>query len=372
MSWSWRVATIAGIGIYVHWTFILILGCAAYVYAREGGAGAIVEGLAFIIAVFACIVAHELGHALTARRFGIRTRDITLLPIGGLARLERMPDDPTQELLVAVGGPAVTLAIAALLLAVSVVLWPAEELLNLDLVEGRFLVRLGWVNAILLGFNLLPAFPMDGGRVLRAVLHYRMDYVDATRIASTVGQIMAICFGILGLFFNWFLLFIAIFVYLGAQQEARFAEVRSALSSVPVRSVMETGFRTLPAEATVSQAIDALLDGEQKDFPVMEDGRVIGLLTRARLVEALRQRGGECAIREVLLLECAPVDDDEMLDRVVERMQLNGCATLPVMRRGQLVGILTLENVGEWIMIQDARRAHRGSRTNSRSESPLR
>jgi len=359
MSWSWRVATIAGIGIYVHWTFILILGWAAYIYAREGGAGAIAEGLAFIVAVFACIVAHELGHALTARRFGIRTRDITLLPIGGLARLERMPEDPTQELLVALGGPAVTLAIAALLLAASLLLWPAVELINLDIVEGNFIVRLMWVNAILLGFNLLPAFPMDGGRVLRAALHYRMAYVDATRIASTVGQIMAICFGILGLFFNWFLLFIAIFVYLGAQQEARFAEVRSALSGVPVRSVMETAYRTLALDTTVSQAIDALLDGEQKDFPVIEDGRIIGLLTRSRLVEALRQRGGEGPIHEVMLRDCAPVEDDEMLDRVVERMEQNGCATLPVVRGGRLVGILTMENVGEWIMIQDARRERR-------------
>src|SRR3990172_5668831 len=199
MKWSWRVGRIAGIDLYVHVTFVILVGWVAlsHYLARRSGADALM-GVAFILTLFAIVVLHELGHALTARRFGIPTRDITLLPIGGGARLERMPEDPMQELLVAVAGPAVNVGIAAVLAILIYVLTGLSPHYELALVGGDFLTKLMWVNLLLVGFNLIPAFPMDGGRALRALLARRGDYVRATQIAASIGQAIAIVFGVLG------------------------------------------------------------------------------------------------------------------------------------------------------------------------------
>ena len=355
MSWSWRVGRIAGIGIDVHWSFLLLLGWIAMIYAKAGGTIAAFQGVAFITAVFACIVLHELGHALTARRFGIQTRDITLLPIGGVARLERMPEDPRQEILVALGGPAVTLAIAAALFGLVLLGWGPRTLLDLDMTQGNFLARLMWVNAILLGFNLLPAFPMDGGRVLRAVLHFELDYVQATEIASRVGQAMAILFAALGLLFNPWLLLIALFVFFGAQQETNAVRVRAACEGVPVRDAMVTQFQALAPGTPIGSVIDLLITGEQRDFPVVENDAVIGMLTRSQLVTAIRDMTPDTPTSEVMERDCALIEDDEMLDRAFARMRERDCSTLPVVHGGRLVGIVTLENVGEWMMVQPGR-----------------
>src|ERR1051326_6394055 len=195
MKWSWRIGRIAGIGLYMHVTFLIMLiwVTASYYMVRRNWAEAVV-GLLFILALFGIVVLHELGHALTARRFGIRTRDITLLPIGGVARLERMPDDPKEELLVALAGPAVNIVLAALFFAALLVVKGSPWVGNLAAVGGSFVAKLMWVNVGLAVFNLLPAFPMDGGRVLRALLAIRMNHVRATQIAANVGQAMALIF----------------------------------------------------------------------------------------------------------------------------------------------------------------------------------
>ena len=222
MRWSWKLATVAGIGIYVHWTFFLIIGWIVMIRLGEGAnAAGVLEGVAFILALFACVVLHELGHALTAKRFGIQTRDITLLPIGGVARLERMPEEPIQEFLVALAGPAVNVVIAAILAGVLWLSRGSSGFVLESLQSTDFLMNLLVVNVFLVLFNLLPAFPMDGGRVLRALLtHFTGDYVAATQVAASIGQMMAILFGIVGLFviYNPFLVFIALFVYLGRRK----------------------------------------------------------------------------------------------------------------------------------------------------------
>src|SRR5690242_9787644 len=220
MKWSWRIGRLLGIDVYMHATFlILLVWLGISYYLPPPGLAEVINGLTLIVALFAIVILHEMGHALMARRFGIRTKDITLLPIGGVARLERMPEDPRQELLVALAGPAVNVALAGLLFAVLAptmgrgVLWAwNEEMRTL----GAFLGQMLWVNVALVLFNLIPAFPMDGGRVLRALLAMRMDYAQATRIAAQIGQGIAVVFGLTGLFFNPFLVIIALFVWVGA------------------------------------------------------------------------------------------------------------------------------------------------------------
>jgi Zn-dependent protease len=222
MPWSWKLARVAGIDVYVHVTFFMVIAWIALIHWNESqSVGAVIDGVGFILALFGCVVLHEFGHALTAARYGIRTRDITLLPIGGLARLERMPDVPLQELWVALAGPAVNgvIAIALFVWLQASGAWEAVE--GVGVTTGAFGERVMVANVFLAGFNLLPAFPMDGGRALRAVLATRMDYTQATQLAAMVGQAMAIFFGFLGLQGNPFLIFIALFVWIGATQAFR-------------------------------------------------------------------------------------------------------------------------------------------------------
>ncbi len=367
MRWSWKLGQVAGIGIFVHWTFLLLIAWVVYIYVSLGSdLAGVLDGIVFVLAVFGCIVLHELGHALTARRYGIRTRDITLLPIGGVARLERMPDDPTQELWVALAGPAVNLVVAAVLfpvvalgLGMAVLLDPAL-LSHAFFVGSGFLVRLLIVNVLLVAFNLVPAFPMDGGRVLRSLLAMKLDYVQATHIAATVGQVLAILFGIAGVFAHqpWWL-FIALFVYLGAEQESHMVQVRSVMRGVPIRAAMVTRFRTFSQDESLASALNELLVGQQQDFPVMDRDEVVGMLTRSDLLAALAQGKRDVPISEVMRRDCRVVEEAEMLDRTFQRMREWECPTLPVLREGRLVGLITLENVGEWMMIQSALRKAR-------------
>jgi Zn-dependent protease/CBS domain-containing protein len=326
----------------------------------EGGTlAAVLSGIAFILALFACVVLHEFGHALAARKYGIKTRDITLLPIGGVARLERMPDNPVQDLWVALAGPAVNLAIAGALLCWLLFTASFEPLARLSVAGGSFLERLLLVNIGLVAFNLIPAFPMDGGRLLRALLAMRMEYTRATQIAAGVGQGLALVFGFLGLFTNPFLLFIALFVWIGAAQEASMAQMKSALAGIPVSRAMLTDFRTLATGDPLSRAVDLILRGSQQDFPVLDDSRVVGILTRDDLFAALQQRGQDAPVGDVMQREFQVVDPFEMLETAFGRLQAGQCRTLPVMHNGQLVGLVTLDNVGEFIMIQGALGARR-------------
>lgn len=355
MKWSTRIGTFAGIDVYVHTTFLILIAWVAFAQWQTGhSAAAAMEGVAFILALFGCVVLHEFGHALTARRFGIKTRDITLLPIGGLARLERMPDDPRQELWVALAGPAVNVVIAAALFVLLQVTGALRPLGALSVTSGSFLERLMIVNLFLVGFNMLPAFPMDGGRVLRAVLAIRMDYTRATQLAANIGQGMAFLFGLLGLFFNPFLVFIALFVWIGAGQEAAMTEMKAALGGIPLERAMITDFRTLSPNDSLTRAVELLLSGAQQDFPVVEDGAVVGVLTRADLLTALARHEQQSPVADVMRRDFLVADASDMIDVAFQRLQGHECHTIPVIRRGHLIGLLTMDNVGEFLGVQTA------------------
>ncbi len=361
-KWSWRIGRIAGIDLNVHATFFLLVGWVAIsAYTTRQSLGDALAGVVFIICLFAIIVLHELGHALMARRFGIGTRDITLLPIGGVARLERMPEDPKQELLVALAGPAVNVVLALGFLLLTVLRGGLGGFDEAVRAGGGFLDQMVWVNVALVVFNMLPAFPMDGGRVLRALLALRMSYVRATQVAAGIGQTMAVLFGFLGLFTNPFLVLIAFFVWLGAAGEASLVRLRSALAGVPVHAAMITHFRTLAPHDALARAVDLVLEGFQQDFPVLEGGRVVGVLTRARLVEGLARVGEGAPVASVMERAVRGVDPEEPLEEVLIRLQGDAGGSLPVIRDQRLVGLLTTDNLSELLMIREALRGFRAS-----------
>ena len=357
MKWSLRVGRFAGIDVYMHVTFLLLISWVAFLYWRQGQSiVSAIAGVAFILAVFLCVVLHEFGHALTARRYGIKTRDIILLPIGGVARLERLPTRPLQELWVALAGPAVNIVIAVGLFAWLKLTASFEPLQMMTLTTGPVLERLMAVNLFLVAFNMIPAFPMDGGRVLRAILATRTEYSRATQIAASIGQGIAIVFGFIGLFYNPFLLFIAFFVWIGAAQEASLAQIQAAIGGIPVQQAMLTDFRTLRRDDSLERAIRLTLAGSQKDFPVVDNGRIEGILTQTDLLKALSAPNRDSTVSSAMQENFVTVDSLEMLEIAFARLKDCDCHTLPVTLDGKLVGLMTMDNLGEYMRIQGALR----------------
>ncbi len=359
MKWQWKLGRFAGIDVYVHATFLLLIGWVGYSHWLEHQQWSeVLNGILFILALFLCVVLHEYGHALTARKYGIKTRDITLYPIGGVARLERMPDKPIEELWVALMGPAVNVVIAAGLFAYLFFTQSLVPLNELTVASGSFAERLMTVNLSLVLFNLIPAFPMDGGRVLRALLAMRMEYVRATQVAANIGQGMAFLFGFIGLFTNPFLLFIAFFVWIGASQEASMVQVKNSVSGIPVTRAMLTDFKTLSPRDTLSQVVGLILAGSQHDFPVVDaNGKVAGILDRDTFMRALTQHGQSVPVMDFIRRDLPEVDSHEMIEMVLMRLQEAGSKTLPVTHAGQLVGLITAENITEYLMIRSALKA---------------
>lgn len=358
-GWSFRVGSLFGIGIHIHATFVLLLAWVAMSHVLKGrGVPEAAGGVALLLAVFTIVVLHELGHALMARRFGIRTRDITLLPIGGIARLERMPDKPAQELLVALAGPAVNAALALLLFGILKALHGPLAAQDLHVVGGPLLTKLMWINISLGVFNLLPAFPMDGGRVLRAALAFRMDRVRATEAAARLGRGLALLLGFVGLLVNPMLVLIALFVWMGAGQEASATKMKATLEGVPVRRAMITDFHTLSPRDRLSRAAELVIAGFQEDFPVVEAGRPIGLLSRADLIQGLARGGGNTLVQDAMRREFATAEPSETIESTLERSDDVSDDSILVMSEGRLVGILTAGNIGEYLLIKDTLQAH--------------
>ena len=355
MGWSLKLGEVAGIRVQVHFTFLIFMAWIVLSGLIAGKSQQVVlANTAFMLGLFGCVVLHEFGHALTAKRYGIRTKDITLLPIGGVARLERMPDDPRQELWVALAGPAVNVVIAVGLWTWLYVTRGGSNLAGIDITSGSFAERILLVNISLVVFNMLPAFPMDGGRILRALLARRMEYTRATQIAASLGQGIALLFGVVGFFFNPMLMFIALFVWIGAAQESSMVLMKSALGGIPVSAAMMTTFETVAPGDSLEHVSRLILSGSQRDFPVLDGNQVVGVVTRDCLLKALAQKDDQ-SVSEIMRRDVAIADASDMLESALQRLQESACHTLPVLRNQKLVGLLTAENLGEFLMIKSAR-----------------
>lgn len=368
MGWSLSLGRIAGTEVRIHITFFLLIVWFAVSAGSRGGQAAAIDAAVFLVAVFACVLAHEFGHVLVARYFGIPTRDITLLPIGGVASIERMPDNPAQELLIALAGPAVNVVIAAaLLILFGANLDPARLADPAASHEIDLVSRLALVNITLVLFNMVPAFPMDGGRVLRALLAFRMDRAKSTRIAATIGQAIAFAFGFLGLFGNPMLLFIALFVFLAARHEAFSVELGEATRDVALRHATITSFKTLDTASTVGQAVEALLATSQREFPVTDGGgRMRGVLTRDGMIRALGVSGPDTPVLDVMERDIGTINARAPLTEAVNALQTSGHSLIGVVDDGgRVTGIITLENLAEYMMVNEASRDWRSARQMS-------
>lgn len=361
---SFRILSLSGIPVRLHWTFFVFLA-----YVAWGGPGlgletghASTRSLLTVVALFTCVVLHEMGHALTARSYGIQTTDIVLYPIGGVARLETLPR-PRQELWIALAGPAVNLLIAAgllLWLQFSGAAFPNAVLSGSNHIG---LTQILWANVFLAVFNMIPAFPMDGGRVLRALLARKMDDVTATVLAARIGQGMAL---LLGLYSLWsgslVLLFIALFVYKGAQQEAAMFQTQELISGHQVREAMMREFHTLSVGSTLREAADSLIAGSQQDFPIVHGGEVVGLLTRATLLQGLANQGPDAYVAGIMLRHFARVHPDEPLEEILPLISETG--SMLVMQAessdvADLIGMVTQENLYEFLMLSQAQKGRR-------------
>jgi len=356
MSWSVSIGRIAGTAIRIHITFLLFLvwiWAASYV---SGGAAAAWSGLVFMLLLFLCVLAHEFGHILTARTFGIPTPDVTLLPIGGVARLERIPEEPMQEFLIAIAGPLVNVAIALLLILFGGAdLSGGRQLAAVESSAVPMVDRLASVNLFLALFNMIPAFPMDGGRVLRALLALKLGFTRATEVAAVIGQWFAFALGFIGLFSNPLLIFIAIFVYLAASSEARLVALRAMSRGVPVSAAMMTQFAALAPHERVDQAVETLLRTSQSEFPVVEDGRLVGLLGRHDIIKALKEVGPQAAIGDVMNQQVPTISHRRYLDEAFRMLQEKSVPAVGVVDASDhLVGLITSETIGEMLMVREA------------------
>jgi Zn-dependent protease/CBS domain-containing protein len=354
MGWSINIGKIFGINFRIHVTFFLLLFFIFISVLPQQGFQRALFAMLFICAVFACVLIHEIGHSLIARRFGKETKSIILLPIGGVATMEEMPEKPVQEIVMSIIGPFINLAIAGILYLligrkVGITmpnLYPESATI--------FLSGLIGVNIMLAVFNLIPAFPMDGGRVLRGILATKMDYVNATSIAVFVGQAIALVFMFFGIFFNWWLALIGLFLYIGAGSEKHQVLLKSLLRQVPVSEVMTTEFHTLGPDETLRDALEHFHHGCQDDFPVIGEAGVVGVLTRHHILSSIHEKGLDVPVSEIMDRTFATVEPEMPIDDVYKKLLSSQKTAVAVVDKGSVKGMVCLDGISRYFMIKAA------------------
>lgn len=357
MKRSLKLGKIADIGIFIHWTFILLILFIIFVNYKSGqNVTQIIWSIIFILCVFVTVFLHELGHALAAKNYNIKTKDITLLPIGGLARLERIPEKPLEELVVAFAGPLVNI-ILALITGLFIQIPEDTTQMMSELSNGispnNFFLNFFLVNFWLALFNLIPAFPMDGGRILRALLSFKLERHIATKIAARIGQLLALAFIVLGFFSSPFLVFIGIFVIIGAQIETEYTESKFILKGYKVKDVVMRQYQTIDANEKVKKAVELLLNSQNKSFIVTENKEPVGTLNRDQIIIGLSKAGDEEFIHNVMDRNLIFLDNNSLLDNVFELIQEHKSTLILVLENNKLIGTLDVENLLEFILIKE-------------------
>ncbi len=357
MKGSFKLGNIAGIGIFIHWSFTLLIAYIVYSNYRAGhSAEQITWAIIFVLSIFVTVFFHELGHALAAKKYNIKTKDITILPIGGVARLERIPEKPKEELVVALAGPLVNVAIAAVTGFFITV--PDLKELTIQLSGGvnqsNFFLNFFIVNIWLAIFNLIPAFPMDGGRVLRAILAMKFERHLATKIAARIGQLLAVAFIFIGFNGNPFLIFIGLFIILGAQAEVEMTKAGFMLKGIFVKDIVMKHFETINANDLVETAVKQLLNGQCKNFLVISGGHPVGSLSRDEIIEALSNSGNTATIDTVMNRNTLQLHVNESIEEAYQKMLVNKNGLATVYDNREFIGVLDVDNILEFIMIKSA------------------
>lgn len=359
MKGTLKLGKLAGIDLFIHWTFSLLIVFIVFTSFRNGyNLVQTLWTILFILCIFITVVMHELGHAFAAKNYGIKTKDIILLPIGGLARLEKLPEKPIEELVVAFAGPLVNIVLA-LMTGFFVTVPEDPAALSAQLSGGvngaNFLLNFFIVNLALAIFNLIPAFPMDGGRVLRALLSFKFKRHIATIIAARIGQILAIGFIFLGFFSNPFLIFIGLFVIMGAQMEAEYTESKYFLKGYKVRDVIMKQYETIDADEPLKTAITLLLDSQSKIFLITEKKEPVGTLNRDQIIMALSQHGENILIRDAMNKNLIFLEVETLLEDIFELVYHNKSNLMLVMENNKLIGTLDTENLIEFLLIKEVK-----------------
>jgi Zn-dependent protease/CBS domain-containing protein len=356
MGGSFRIGRFSGIDVRVHWTFFLLLAFFAFVgYQTSDSLVGALTATVTIVALFFCVLLHEFGHSLVAQRLGLEIHSITLLPIGGVSNLESLPEKPSDEVKITLAGPLVNVVLAPIFFGVGLLFgavprMPADVFTGMGSV-GEFFFYLGYLNVVLAVFNLIPAFPLDGGRILRALLATRLGAVRATDISSAVGQLFAVAFFFIGLLGGNFLLaLVAVFIYFGATGEAQMVRQHEKTRGLTVSDVMGTKPRTetVTPSHTFGQVLDSVIHGYQEDFPVLdESGNLVGMITREEIMAAAHSPERYQSVRDLMKTNVPTISSQaDLFEEGLRILQQSGLRALPVTENGELVGMLTIEDIG--------------------------
>ncbi len=355
MKNAYPIGKLFGIPIKVHITFIFLLLFMSIMISHAGADISFLYGMFIIVLIFLCVVLHEVSHSLVAKHFGINVRDIILLPIGGVAQIEEMPEDPKEEILIAIAGPLLSLTLSAIFLILSILVYGKSKI-EIDIFSKNILMTLFTINLVLGIFNIFPAFPMDGGRVLRGVLALFMNHLKATKIAVSIGQLFAIFFIFFGIFYNWWLILIGFFIYLGASSEEKMAEIRASIQGIPVRNAMLTNFTVLRPNQCLGDAIDKIIHTFQDNFPILDGDKVIGILTKQKLFKAIQENPIDTPIEEVVDKEYVTIHPDMPMSVLLKHFMEGNIPIILVMENDKLVGIINLEQIGKFHLLKNMKK----------------